>query len=65
MLVLPKTHRLAALKSIGASDLVGEPFVTVTNKAPALRAVIDSFLKRSGIKITQVRKVTIYPWDCR
>jgi LysR family hca operon transcriptional activator len=31
---------------------VGEPFVTVSNTAPVLRAVIDNFLKRSGIKIT-------------
>lgn len=56
MVVLPSNHRLAALKSIGASDLVGEPFVTVSNKAPALRAVIDNFLKRSGIKITPVQE---------
>jgi LysR family hca operon transcriptional activator len=52
MVVLPGNHRLAALKSIGPSDLVGEPFVTVSNTAPVLRAVIDNFLKRSGVKIT-------------
>jgi LysR family hca operon transcriptional activator len=51
MVVLPRNHRLAALKSISPSDLVGEPFVTVSNTAPVLRAVIDRFLKRSGIKI--------------
>jgi LysR family hca operon transcriptional activator len=52
MVVLPSNHRLAALKSIGPRDLVGEPFVTVSNTAPVLRAVIDNFLKRSGMKIT-------------
>ena len=52
MVVLPSNHRLAALKSIGPRDLVGAPFVTVSNTAPVLRAVIDNFLKRSGIKIT-------------
>ena len=57
MVALPSNHRLAALKSIGPSDLVGELFVTVSNKAsPALRAVIDNFLKRSGIKVTPVQE---------
>src|SRR5438093_10441114 len=52
MVVLPSNHRLAALKSIGARDLVGEPFVTVSNTAPVLRVIIDNYLKRSGIEIT-------------
>ena len=57
MVFLPSNHRLAALKSIGPGDLrVGEPFVTASNKAPALRAVVDNFLKRSGIKITPVQE---------
>src|SRR5437588_5245626 len=52
MVVLPSNHRLAALKSISPRDLVSERFVTVSNTAPVLRAVIDNFLKRSGMKIT-------------
>ena len=52
MVVLPSNHRLAALKSIGPRDLVGEPFVTVSNTAPVLRVVIDNYLKRSKIDIT-------------
>ena len=52
MVVLPSDHRLAALKSIGPSDLVGETFVTVSDTAPVLRVVIDNYLKRSGINIT-------------
>ncbi len=52
MVVLPGDHRLAALKSIGAKDLESEIFVTVSNTAPVLRAVIDKYLKRSGIDIT-------------
>ena len=48
---LPSSHRLAALKAISPQDLVGETFVTVSNTAPVLRAVIDNYLKRSGIKI--------------
>jgi LysR family hca operon transcriptional activator len=52
IVVLPSNHRLAALKSIGPRDLVGEPFVTVSNTAPVLRLVIDNYLRRSGINIT-------------
>jgi LysR family transcriptional regulator, hca operon transcriptional activator len=50
--VLPRDHRLAALKAISPKDLAGETFVTVSNTAPVLRAVIDNYLKRSGINIT-------------
>jgi LysR family hca operon transcriptional activator len=52
MVVLPSNHRLAALKAISPQNLVGEPFVTVSDTAPVLRGVIDNYLKRSGIKIT-------------
>jgi LysR family hca operon transcriptional activator len=52
VVVLPSNHRLAALKAISPSDLVGETFVTVSDTAPVLRAVIDNYLKRSGINIT-------------
>jgi LysR family hca operon transcriptional activator len=52
MVILPSNHRLAARKSIGPRDLVGEPFVIVSDTAPVLRAVIDNYLKRPGIKIT-------------
>jgi LysR family hca operon transcriptional activator len=50
--VLPSDHRLAALKAISPKDLVGETFVIVSNTAPVLRAVIDEYLKHSGIDIT-------------
>jgi LysR family hca operon transcriptional activator len=52
VVVLPSDHRLAALKAISPQDLVGETFVTVSDTAPALRAVIDDYLKQSGINIT-------------
>jgi LysR family hca operon transcriptional activator len=52
MVVLPSDHRLAALKSVGPRDLVGETFVTVSDTAPVLRVVIDNYLKRSRINIT-------------
>ena len=64
MVFLPSDHRLAALKSIRPSDLAGEPFVTASNKAPGLRAVIDNFLKRSGIKVMSVQEDDHLSWDC-
>jgi LysR family hca operon transcriptional activator len=51
VVVLPRNHRLAALKAISPGDLAGETFVTVSNTAPVLRVVIDNYLKQSGIKI--------------
>ncbi len=42
MVILPGDHRLAALKAI----------MTVSDTAPVLRAVIDNYLKRSGVNIT-------------
>src|ERR1700723_4450963 len=52
VVVLPSDHRLAALKAISPGDLVGETFVAVSHTAPVLRAVIDDYLKRSGVNIT-------------
>ena len=49
--ILPSDHRLASLKAISPKDLAGEPFVIVSRTAPVLRAVIDNYLKRSGINI--------------
>src|SRR3989441_6384061 len=57
MVVLPRDHRLAALKSIGPRDLVSETFVTVSDTAPVLRMVIDNYLKRSGINIKPTHEV--------
>jgi LysR family hca operon transcriptional activator len=52
VVVLPDDHRLATFKAISPGDLVGETFVIVSDTAPVLRAVIDNYLKRSGINIT-------------
>ena len=52
MVILPNDHQLAARQVISPRDLVGETFVTVSDTAPVLRAVIDDYLKRSRIKIT-------------
>src|SRR6202043_3274223 len=57
VVILPGDHRLAALKAISPRDLVGETFVGVSHTAPVLRAVIDNYLKQSGVKITPQHEV--------
>jgi len=57
VVVLPSDHRLAALKAISPGELVGETFVSVADTAPVLRAVIDDYLKRSGVNITPDHEV--------
>lgn len=57
VVVLPRDHRLAVRKAISPGDIVGETFVSVSDTAPALRAVIDNYLKRSGINITPDHEV--------
>ena len=57
VVILPSNHRLAALKAISPRDFVGEAFVGVSHTAPVLRAVIDNYLKQSGVKITPQHEV--------
>jgi LysR family hca operon transcriptional activator len=52
MVVLPSDHPLAAHEAIDPRDLVGERFVNVSRTAPALRVVIDDYVKRTGLDIT-------------
>jgi LysR family transcriptional regulator, hca operon transcriptional activator len=49
--ILPSDHRLAARNAIDLQDIVGEPFIGVSNTAPALRVVINDYLERSGLVI--------------
>ena len=57
VVVLPNDHRLATRETIDPRDLLGEIFVSVSDTAPVLRAVIDNYLKRSGINIAPVHEV--------
>jgi LysR family hca operon transcriptional activator len=49
VVILPSNHRLASRKVIDPKKIAGEPFLSVSNTAPALRVVIDDYLKRFGI----------------
>jgi LysR family hca operon transcriptional activator len=57
VVVLPGDHRLAKRETINPRDLLGEIFVSVSDTAPVLRAVIDNYLKRSGMNIVPVHEV--------
>jgi LysR family hca operon transcriptional activator len=51
MVVFPSDHRLAAHDVVELRELVRETFIIPSNTAPTLRAVIDDYLKRSGLDI--------------
>ena len=52
VVVMPSDHRLASHATIRVQEIVGETFIMVSSTAPVLRAVIDEYLKRSGIDIS-------------
>jgi len=49
VVILPSDHRLASREVIHPKEIAGEKLVSVSKTAPALRTVIDDYLKRSGI----------------
>ncbi|HEY2820308.1 MAG TPA: LysR substrate-binding domain-containing protein [Candidatus Acidoferrum sp.] len=61
---MPSDHRLAKHKAIALADIVGETFLSISGKAmgapgraPALRLVIDDYIKRSGLDIKPSHEV--------
>jgi len=51
VVILPSDHRLASQEVIDPKEIAGETLLSVSKTAPVLRAVIDKYLKRSGIDI--------------
>jgi LysR family hca operon transcriptional activator len=51
VLVLPSDHRLASRKAIAIQDIEEETFLGMSKTAPTLQAIIDDYLKRSGVDI--------------
>jgi LysR family transcriptional regulator, hca operon transcriptional activator len=49
--ILPSDHRLAARDVVAPRDLAGETFISVSNTAPALRKVIDEYLRRISLDL--------------
>jgi LysR family transcriptional regulator, hca operon transcriptional activator len=55
--VMPSDHPLARQSAIGANDLKGQIFISVSSTAPALRRVIDEFIEVSRIELTPHHEV--------
>jgi LysR family hca operon transcriptional activator len=51
VVLLPSDHRLASCKAIGLKDLAGETFIGMGDQAPVLRAIIEDYIRRSGIDL--------------
>jgi LysR family hca operon transcriptional activator len=60
VVILPSDHPLAARAAIDPHDLVGETFIGISNVPRVLRAVIDAYLKRSGIEIVPHLEIDNY-----
>ena len=50
--VLPSDHRLAQRDSVELREIASEPFISVSETAPALRKVIDDYIRETGVAIT-------------
>jgi len=57
VVLMPSDHALAAKSAIAPQDLVGEPFIAMAEKARVLRGVIDRYLQRAGVQVTQTQEV--------
>jgi LysR family hca operon transcriptional activator len=51
VVVLPLGHPLAARRAVRPQDIAGEPYISPTKVAPALKAVIDGYTASVGIKL--------------
>jgi LysR family hca operon transcriptional activator len=51
VVILPSDHPLAEHKAIDPHDLVGETFIGISEIPRVLRAVINAYLKRTGIEL--------------
>ena len=51
VVMFPSDHRLAAHDAVELREIVGETFIIPSKTAPTSRAVIEDYLKRSGLDI--------------
>jgi len=57
VVVLPNDHRLASRDAIAIQDVVGETFLSMSDSAPTLLAVIDDYLERSGVDLRPTHRI--------
>jgi LysR family hca operon transcriptional activator len=51
VVIFPSDHRLAVHDAVELREIVGETFIIPSKTAPTSRAVIENYLKRSGLDI--------------
>jgi LysR family hca operon transcriptional activator len=49
--ILPRDHRLAARKTFDPRNLAGETFIGISEIPRVLRGAVNTYLKRSGVKV--------------
>ena len=57
VVLMPSDHPLAARASISPHDLTHQSFIGMADKATVLRAAIENYFERSGVKIVPAQKV--------
>lgn len=57
VVALPSDHRLTSRNAVALQDIAGEIFIGMSNTAPTLQAVIDDYLKRSGMNLRPAHRV--------
>jgi LysR family transcriptional regulator, hca operon transcriptional activator len=55
--VFPSDHRLVSVEAVDLREIVGEMFITPSNTAPTLHALIADYLQRSGLDIKPAYEV--------
>jgi LysR family hca operon transcriptional activator len=57
IVVLSSDHWLASRTAISPQDLAGEIFIGMADQAPVLRAIVDDYIRRSGIDLRPTYRV--------
>ncbi len=57
VVILPSDHALAALRSITPRQLQGETFIGLSDTPHVLRAIIDKYLRKCGVKLTPAHRI--------
>ncbi len=58
--ILPSDHRLASCKALSPRQFAEETFIGVSDVAPVLRSVINTYLRRSGLEIVPALEIDNY-----
>ena len=57
VVVLRRDHRLAGQAAIALKELAGEMYLGISDTAPTLRAVIETYLERSGVDLRPAQRL--------